>query len=122
MTPAPRPFWIERTPDPVFAVLHPADPGVEARPPVLIVPPWGWHEVASYRSRRTWAAHLAAAGRATLRIDLPGTGDSGGTAASPGQVDAWIDAVRAAATWLAVTTSSEAVTVIGLGLGGLVAA
>lgn len=122
MTPSPRPIWIERAPDPLFAVLHPADPGVEARPPVLIVPPWGWHEVASYRSRRTWAAHLAATGRATLRIDLPGTGDSGGTAASPHQVDAWVDAVHAAAAWLAESTSVAAVTVIGLGLGGLVAA
>jgi alpha-beta hydrolase superfamily lysophospholipase len=122
MTPASRPFWMEREPDPFFAVFHAPDPTVEPRPPVLIVPPWGWHEVASYRSRRTWAGHLAANGHPALRIDLPGTGDSGGTAASPDLVAAWIDAVGRAATWLAEASASSPVTVIGLGLGGLVAA
>jgi alpha/beta superfamily hydrolase len=124
MTPSAQPIWLEREPDPFFAVFHPADPAVEPRPPVLIVPPWGWHEVASYRSRRTWASHLAANGRATIRIDLPGTGDSGGTASSPDLVAAWIDAVGRAAAWLAQASGSATapVTVIGLGLGALVAA
>jgi len=122
MTPAPQPFWMEREPDPFFAVFHPADATVEPRASVLIVPPWGWHEVASYRSRRTWANHLAASGHPVLRIDLPGTGDSGGAASSPDLVAAWIDAVGQAAFWLADASAASPVTVIGLGLGGLVAA
>lgn len=124
MTPSAQPIWLESGPDPFFAVFHPADPAAEPRPPVLIVPPWGWHEVASYRSRRTWAGHLAANGRATLRIDLPGTGDSGGSASSADLVAAWIDAVGRAAAWLAEASgcTGAPVTVIGLGLGGLLAA
>lgn len=122
MTPAQHPMWLATARDPIFAVFHAADPDQAPDRPVLIVPPWGWHEVASYRSRRTWAAHLADRGRATLRIDLPGTGDSGGSASTADLVAAWIDGVDRAATWLAEAVAAPAVGVIGLGLGGLVAA
>jgi dienelactone hydrolase len=121
MRPSPRPFWIERDPDPFFAVFHAPDPDAERRSPVLIVPPWGWHEVASYRSRRTWANHLAERGHPTLRIDLPATGDSGGSAERPELANAWVDAVARAARWLADASDPSPVTVIGLGLGALVA-
>ena len=124
MTATPRAFWLELAPEPAFAVFHAADTtaaSAATRAPVLLVPPFGWHDVASYRSRRSWAAHLAARGHATLRIDLPGTGDSGGDATTPGLVDAWVAAVGRAATWLCEATNAEAVDVIGLGMGGLVA-
>jgi alpha-beta hydrolase superfamily lysophospholipase len=85
------------------------------------MPPWGWDEVASYRSRRTWAEDLAEHGHPTLRIDLPGAGDSAGSPADPGLVDAWTAAVVAATSWLAGTTQSGRVAVVGLGLGGLIA-
>ena len=73
---------------------------------VLICPPWGWDEVASYRSRRAWAEHLAERGHPTLRIDFPGSGDSAGSPADPGRVEAWTAAVIAATTWLADSTPS----------------
>ena len=76
MMPHPVPTWLSGGAEPVFAVHHPADPDAPAGGPVLIVPPWGWHEVASYRSRRTWAGHLADRGHDVLRIDLPGTGSN----------------------------------------------
>jgi alpha-beta hydrolase superfamily lysophospholipase len=122
MTPPQRPFWLDRDRDPCFAVHHPADPTATARVPILILPPFGWHDVASYRSRRTWAMHLASNGHPALRIDLPGTGDSGGSAASADLPKAWVDAVGQAARWLADAAEAPAVTVIGLGLGGLIAA
>lgn len=125
-----RPIWLEGAAGPVFGVFHPADPTDRAEPgdrpvhrpgPVLIVPPWGWHDVASYRSRRTWAEHLAKRGHPTLRIDLPGTGDSAGQAGTPGLVGAWIEAVGEATRWLGAVDGNAPVTLVGLGLGGLVA-
>src|SRR5438874_9032220 len=105
--------------EPVFCVLHAATPG---RPPsgaVLICPPFGWEETCSYRARRDWADHLAAAGHTALRIDLPGSGDSAGTARDPERVAAWIQAIVAATGWLAEGAGEAGVAAIGIGLGGL---
>jgi alpha-beta hydrolase superfamily lysophospholipase len=123
-----RAIYLDVAPDPVFAMFHPG-PAVDSsnghggdRTGVLIAPPFGWHDVASYRARRTWSEALAAAGHPTLRIDLPGTGDSGGTTADPGRVDAWTAAIDAAARWLRAQPGVDRIAVIGLALGGLVAA
>lgn len=126
---APRPLYLDLAPGPVFAVYHdrgPAgassDPAAPGRSGVVIVPPFGWHDVASYRVRRTWAEALASGGHPTLRIDLPGSGDSAGGPDDPGRVAAWTGAVAGAAAWLRATSGVDRVAVIGLGLGGLVAA
>ncbi len=122
MTLASRPIYLALEPDPVFGWFHPAEPAPDSRSAILIVPPWGWHEVASYRSRRAWAERLAADGHPTLRIDLPGTGDSGGTASGPDRVAAWIRSIHTAVAWLRDETDSATVAVIGMGLGALLAA
>jgi pimeloyl-ACP methyl ester carboxylesterase len=101
-------------------LLHAAEPDRERGDGVLIVPPWGWEEVASYRPRLRLAERLAAAGHPTVRYDLPGTGDSSGGAADPGQVDAWVESIAAGAACLRERGSSR-IAVIGLGLGGLLA-
>jgi pimeloyl-ACP methyl ester carboxylesterase len=88
---------------------------------VLIVPPWGWDEVASYRSRRAWAERLAAAGHPTLRIDLPGTGDSAGDPETDGLVDLWVGAIEAGVEWLRGPGEAERVAMLGIGLGALLA-
>ena len=88
---------------------------------VLLCPAWGWDEVMTYRSRLAWAQRLAAAGHPTLRIDLPGTGDSAGSPADPDRVGAWVGSIRAAAAWLAAEPGVARVAAIGLGLGGLLA-
>jgi dienelactone hydrolase len=100
-----------------FAVFHPAAPGAGAA--VLIVPPFGWDDIASYRVRRDWAQQLAAAGHPALRIDLPGTGDSAGGPGDHDVVGRWVDAIADAATWLRTTADRDRVAIIGLGLGGL---
>jgi len=101
----------------VFGVYH-AALGAQTRSPVLICPPFGWSEVCSYRARRAWAQDLAARGHATLRIDLPSTGDSTGTSDDPQRLQAWSDAVSSAAAWLGEQASVAAVAAIGIGLGG----
>jgi alpha-beta hydrolase superfamily lysophospholipase len=119
--PAPRALWLELDGARVFAVFHDAAPAATREEPVLILPPWGWHDVASYRARGVWAEHLASGGHPALRIDLPGTGDSSGSPADGDQVGPWLRAIDAASRWLAATSGSDGVVAIGLGLGGLLA-
>lgn len=112
---------------PVFAIFHPATThphgqGAVGDTAVLICPPFGWEEICSYRSRRDWAEHLAVLGYPTLRIDLPGCGDSGGEPNDPDLVDTWTDAVSLAATWLRQSCDCRHVTAIGIGLGGMLGA
>jgi len=115
------PLYLSLAPDPAFVQLHlPADlaPGSTA---VLLCPPFGWDDVCSYRSRRTWAQALAAAGHPVARIDLPGSGDSAGSPSGADRLAAWIDAVTGASSWLRLRTGSDRVAAVGIGLGGLVA-
>lgn len=120
-TGARRAVYIDAQPDPIFALFHPAQ-GIASETAVMIVPPFGWDEVASYRARRAWVEDLASAGHAALRIDLPGAGDSAGSPTDPGRLRAWTAAVDAGARWLWAESSARRLAVIGLGLGGLIAA
>jgi alpha-beta hydrolase superfamily lysophospholipase len=105
--------------EPIFAVLHPAAEGQERETAVLLCPPFGWEDVCSYRSRRAWAQDLAEAGYPTLRIDLPGAGDSGGSPDDAGLLAAWTEAVGTAASWLRASTGRGRIAAIGIGLGGM---
>src|SRR5262249_53958126 len=119
-----RPVILDLAPDPVYSTFFepPSDAGGAGGTAVLICPPWGWDEVTSYRARGAWATRLAAEGRPSLRVDLPGAGASPGPPADAGLADAWIDAVAGAAAWLAALPDVDRVAAIGLGLGGLLAA
>ncbi len=115
-----KPLYLEGSGRPLFAFLH---PGAELgkRTAVLMCPPFGWEDMCCYRVRRDWAQGLAQDGYTTLRIDLPGSGDSAGAPGDPGQLDAWTEAVAEAALWLRRSSGAERVAAIGIGLGGLVA-
>lgn len=105
--------------DPVFAMLHMPAEQAQREVAVLICPPFGWDDICSYRSRRDWAERLAGCGYPTLRIDLPGTGDSAGSLEDPGRLAAWTRAVGSAASWLSATTGRPRTAAIGIGVGGL---
>jgi pimeloyl-ACP methyl ester carboxylesterase len=113
------PLYLGDGPDPVFGMFHDAPDGSPGAVAVLICPPFGWDEICSYRSRREWARELAAAGFPALRIDLPGTGDSGGSPRDPAQLAAWSEAVACAARQLRARTGCARLAAIGIGLGGL---
>ena len=81
------------------------------------LPPFGWEDFCSYRSRLTWARELAAGGHPALRIDLPATGDSGGDPGDPARLQAWTTAVTAAVDWLRASTGRSRVATIGIRLG-----
>jgi pimeloyl-ACP methyl ester carboxylesterase len=129
--PAPEPLFLPADPDPVFATLHRPAPDTgggaggagraAARTAVILCPPFGWEEVSSYRSLRSWAERLAAAGHPALRVSLPGTGDSGGSPRDEDRVEAWIAAVGVAAGRLIELTGAGRVVAVGIGLGGMVA-
>jgi dienelactone hydrolase len=104
----------------IFANLHHAQ-GPSREVAVLICPPFGWEDMCSFRSRREWAASLAAAGYPVLRIDFPGSGDSSGGPRDPDRLRAWTDAVGASARWLSSTSGARRILAIGIGLGGAIA-
>jgi pimeloyl-ACP methyl ester carboxylesterase len=104
----------------IFALFHDAL-GSSRKSAVLLCPPFGWDDICSYRSRRDWADHLARRGHPTLRIDLPGSGDSAGLPTDPARLEAWTEAVSAAARWLQASTGAPRVVAVGIGLGGLLA-
>jgi len=118
--PPERAVYLDVEPDPVFGLLH-APAGAPLATAVLIAPPWGWEAVASHRSLRAWAQHLARAGHVTLRFDLPASGDSGGAPGDASRLEAWVGAITAAADWLRADSGCGRIATLGLGLGGLVA-
>lgn len=116
-----RPLYLGTGRNQAAALYSPPSGGEPDRAAVVICAPWGWDEVASYRSRRRWAERLAAAGHPTLRFDLPAWGDSSGAVTDANLLDAWVEAVGVAAAWLRSEASGPRVALLGLGLGGLLA-
>ena len=88
---------------------------------MLIVPPFGWEDVCSYRPLRFMGRTLAAGGFPVLRFDLPGTGDSSGGALDSGLFEAWIQSIDDAAAELRASTGVEDVAVVGIRLGAMLA-
>jgi alpha/beta superfamily hydrolase len=118
--PAAQTRFLQSGSEQVCVIWHPPIAARARDTAVILCPPFGWDEVCSYRSRRDWARQLAGAGYATLRISFPGTGDSSGSPREPARLQAWTDAVSAAAGWLRDVSSVTRLAVVGLGLGGLV--
>src|SRR4051812_25415884 len=117
--PPVRPVYIGVGDSTAFGLFHDGATGVRAGPPVLLLAPFGNADACSYRPRRDWAQRLASAGHPTLRLDLPGTGDSPGGPRDPRRVAAWTAGAADAARWLAATTGRRP-TLVGIGLGGFV--
>jgi dienelactone hydrolase len=119
-TPA-TPLYLTGDGEPAFGLYHQPE-GPRADVAVVLCPPFGWEDMTSYRGRRAWAEQLAASGHPTLRIDLPGTGDSAGGPQDPGRAAAWAAAIDGAARWLRQRSGCSRVAALGIGAGGLLAA
>jgi pimeloyl-ACP methyl ester carboxylesterase len=111
--------WAPTRSGAVFAGLHLPDGSARATA-VVLVPPFGWEGVSAGRNLRGWARDLAAAGHPTLRYQPPGAGDSSGVGVEQ-DVASWSGALVDLVALLRQAAGSRSVTVIGLGMGGLVA-
>jgi alpha/beta superfamily hydrolase len=116
---AERPVWLLQAGGSMFGFVH--EPRTPQPTAVLVCPPFGWDEMCSHRARRSWARALAADGFTTLRIDLPGTGESEGGPHDPDRLGSWQRAIGAAAAWLRERGQIERVVAIGIGTGGMAA-
>ncbi|MCU1601622.1 MAG: hypothetical protein JWO22_2331 [Frankiales bacterium] len=111
--------WVPTRAGAVFTGLHlPVGPARSTA--VVIVPPFGWEGVSAGRNLRAWARDLAAAGYPALRYQPPGAGDSEGEGADQ-DLTSWSAALTDLVTQLREATACAHVTVVGLGVGGLVA-
>jgi alpha/beta superfamily hydrolase len=102
--------------------LHEPDPSRAGGHGVVICPPHGYEALCSHRALRGLAEMLARQGLATLRFDYLGTGDSLGDDRDPGQSAMWLDSICAAVAALRRHAGVERVSLVGLRLGGLLAA
>ena len=103
----------------LFALHHPgATPGGAA---VLLCPPFGQESIRSHRLFRVLAERLARTGRAVLRFDYFGTGDSMGDDLD-GDLVGWCEDVLAAHRELVRLSGAVSVTWVGLRLGATLAA
>jgi pimeloyl-ACP methyl ester carboxylesterase len=104
--------------DGCFGWLHPA----AGNRGVVLCAPYGYEELCVHRQWAALANRIAASGLPTLRFDYRGTGDSIGSDEDPNRVRAWIDSVRDAVRWMRAEVGVTEVALVGLRLGGLLAA
>jgi pimeloyl-ACP methyl ester carboxylesterase len=105
----------------LFGVHHPPE-GMELRDgAVLLCPPFGHEYIAAHRPLQQLAVRLARAGCHVLRFDLYGCGDSAGDM-EDATFAQWLDDVATAAQELRDTSGSRRLCLVGLRLGGTLAA
>lgn len=107
----------------LFGLYTPASAvpaGARARG-VIICPPGGQEYLRAHRSMRQLAGMLAAAGWNVLRFDYFGTGDSAGEI-TDSEVSGWQDDIVTAIDELKDTAGLTRVALVGLRLGGTLAA
>jgi len=119
--PAARPIYFGADERPLFGWLHlPATP--RAPLGLIVSSPFGYEEICAHRALRHFANASASAGVAALRFDPDGCGDSAGDDRDPDRVRAWIAGVHHAADQLRRAAGVEAVCLLGVRLGALIAA
>lgn len=101
-----------------FGWLHPA----AGNRGVVLCAPHGYEELCVHRQWGHLAQRLADAGLPTLRFDYHGTGDSVGHDEEPQRLRAWLDSIQDAVRWMREQTRVTEVALVGLRLGGALAA
>lgn len=87
---------------------------------VVLVSPWGFEDMPVRKFYREIGEALAGQGIASLRFDLPGTGDSAEPAAEIG-LDDWLGAIAAAARETTRLSGASKIMLLGHGLGATLA-
>ena len=112
-------FYFGADDRPLFGFHH--APTETARGAVVACPAWGLEYQYSHRALRVLARNLAAIGLHVLRFDYSGTGDSWGETADA-DLDRWQDDVDLAIREIRAIGRQQPVSLVGLRLGGAVAA
>jgi uncharacterized protein len=115
------PFFFGMAERRLFGIYEPAAAGTTGKRAAILCYPWGAEYVYAHRTLRQLALKLSGAGFHTLRFDYYGTGDSGG---EPTDTDliGWEADLKTGIEELIEITGLAKVTLIGLRLGGAVAA
>ncbi len=115
------PFFFGTTERRLFGIYEPAATATGGKRAAILCYPWGAEYFYAHRTLRQLALKLSGAGFHTLRFDFYGTGDSGG---EPTDADliGWEADLETAIKELTEITGLTKVTLIGMRLGGVVAA
>ena len=116
-----RPFYFGAAVRPLFGIYGPPVNGVAPRSGVALCYPFGQEYLRSHRALRELSRQLSQRGHHTLRFDYFGCGDSSGSAEDC-TVDQWLQDIEAAVTELRESAGSDRVVLLGLRLGGALAA
>lgn len=118
-TPVVRHGFLEGAGPPLFASYHEPGPGAPARNVAYVLClPLHLELIQAYRSMRSFAEELAAAGFHVMRVHYDGTGESvGSTDRDPDRVAAWQDSVRRAVEVMAKIPNVESVGLAGVRIG-----
>jgi uncharacterized protein len=115
------PFFFGTSGRRLFGVYEPAGAGTSGQRAAILCYPWGAEYLYAHRTFRQLALKLSRVGFHTLRFDYYGTGDSGGEPTDTDLTGCEADLEAGIAELMEITSLAK-VTVIGLRLGGAVAA
>jgi alpha-beta hydrolase superfamily lysophospholipase len=106
----------------LFGWLHQPSGGAASPVGLVICSPFGYEATCAHRSVRSFAEMAAAIGIPTLRFDYLGTGDSEEIDPEADQLTTWASDVEAAVAELQRRSGVQQVVLLGIRLGGLLAA
>ncbi len=115
-------FYLHSQGRPLLAWLHAPAHTARTGEGAVICPPLGYEQIHAHRTLRHLAEALARAGVPVLRFDYEGTGDSAGVDEDPSRCATWLANVGDAVDWMRCRVGCEQLTLIGVRLGGLLAA
>jgi pimeloyl-ACP methyl ester carboxylesterase len=105
----------------LLGLYTPARAATSSERAVVLCHPWGQEYLRAHRSMRQLATMLAGKGYHAFRFDYYGTGDSFGES-TDGDLDGWIADIQSAIQELQDTAGVVRVALLGLRLGGALAA
>lgn len=105
----------------LFGLYTPAHARGSRQRGIVLCPPWGAEYLRAHRSMHQLAKLLAEAGFHVLRFDYSGTGDSAGDMPDT-SLDRWAEDIGTAVEELKDTAGIPRVALLGLRLGGTLAA
>jgi len=115
------PFFFGTSDKQLLGIHHPPERDEVKNGAVLLCPPFGHEYISAHGSLQHLASNLARAGFHALRFDYYGCGDSAGDI-DTASLEQWVEDVGTAVQELKDTSGSRSVCIVGLRLGGLIAA